>query len=803
MTRSSQDEIDVAKLTLDAVSQRADATALAWVGELGLPAVQAQEIVSYLVADAFETRVIGAQLLANWLPQQSGDLVSAAAIWRGLIEYLSASALAPGLRAELLVTSIMNYGANAFNAGDGETLIAHASAWSALLGEQGRNDAASDLQVNSAEALLSQGYYERARDLLAAVRSSGVSAESAPVVARLDQKLDQILRRPDETVGTFDPERVLALTRQWLQADPAQARALAETGLRFDATIEQTTENVDLAAFPQPPRDLETLAREAARLQTSRTPIHHLLAVCESCMSTLISAGHDQAQLSALGNILPNVIRTADRLKMWEDATTARWIEAIALKRLGRKRDALMRLLEIAERIDERRLLIVDPKLRAGVSVYLRHLSWVTAEIAFDLRDDAAALHAIETSKARILAELRPTASSRQPMTPATFLQSVRDLLAERKAKGRRHLVAFLADTTAPPDSPPGEVGTLALLVPCEGPCTFARIRLSAIQIAAAISKIQLLVAGGGSLRSAAKIDPAHPEARPFEPVIEVLAPLVSWLAPFFDDGTIAAERDTIVVSADGPIHNVPLGMLPVGGEPLLARAAIVNTPTAALLVGRTPAPVPGRAICYTAPAPGERERLGGVAQEGLSALSARMPTRMVDGAQLGRDALLEALRGTCQDLSETLLLHFATHGDVQVARPLRERGLALRGTDGDWLTAEQVSALRLSAAHVSLRACVSGVVTEITSREALGLVWAFFGAGTSSLIATAWNVDIPSAGRFFARFYDAWLKGEMSRAAACRHAALALRNEGGPFAHPYHWAPFVLSLATLEGDAA
>ena len=128
---------------------------------------------------------------------------------------------------------------------------------------------------------------------------------------------------------------------------------------------------------------------------------------------------------------------------------------------------------------------------------------------------------------------------------------------------------------------------------------------------------------------------------------------------------------------------------------------------------------------------------------------------------------------------------------------------MALRGTDEDWLTAEQVSALRLSGAHVSLRACVSGVVTEITSREALGLVWAFFGAGTSSLIATAWNVDIPSAGRFFARFYECWLKDGMSRAAAHRHAAMALRDEGGAFAHPYHWAPFVLSLATLEGDVA
>jgi CHAT domain-containing protein len=113
------------------------------------------------------------------------------------------------------------------------------------------------------------------------------------------------------------------------------------------------------------------------------------------------------------------------------------------------------------------------------------------------------------------------------------------------------------------------------------------------------------------------------------------------------------------------------------------------------------------------------------------------------------------------------------------------------------------VLALHLSGAHVSLRACVSGVVTEITSREALGLVWAFFSAGTASMISAAWNVDIPSAGRFLTSFYDAWLGCGMTRAAAHRHAAMALRNEGGAFAHPYHWAPFMIGAATLEGDIA
>src|SRR5258708_7393616 len=153
MTRSSQGEIDVAQLTLDAVRQRADVSALAWIGELGLAAAQAQQIASGLDADAFEMRVVGAQLLASWLSQQNGDLVSAAAIWKGLIELLLAFPLDSPLRAEMLVTSIMTYGANAINAGDGDALIERASGWSELLQNHRPNNTASLSRVTPPNAL--------------------------------------------------------------------------------------------------------------------------------------------------------------------------------------------------------------------------------------------------------------------------------------------------------------------------------------------------------------------------------------------------------------------------------------------------------------------------------------------------------------------------------------------------------------------------------------------------------------------------------------------------------------------------
>ena len=124
-----------------------------------------------------------------------------------------------------------------------------------------------------------------------------------------------------------------------------------------------------------------------------------------------------------------------------------------------------------------------------------------------------------------------------------------------------------------------------------------------------------------------------------------------------------------------------------------------------------------------------------------------------------------------------------------------------MKGDGTAWMTAQDMGKLKLSGSHVSMRACLSGVVTQITSREALGLIWALLGTGAASLCCAAWSVYIPSARRYFEHFYDAWLKGGESRAAAHRAACLALRAESRPFAHPYHWAPFSLTIGTAEGD--
>jgi CHAT domain-containing protein len=86
----------------------------------------------------------------------------------------------------------------------------------------------------------------------------------------------------------------------------------------------------------------------------------------------------------------------------------------------------------------------------------------------------------------------------------------------------------------------------------------------------------------------------------------------------------------------------------------------------------------------------------------------------------------------------------------------------------------------------------VSGQTTEVTSREALGMMWALFRAGSSSVVAGMWKVDVVSAQALLTGFYEHLARGQ-AVAHALRAAALDLRAGRTSWSHPFHFAAFSL----------
>lgn len=137
-------------------------------------------------------------------------------------------------------------------------------------------------------------------------------------------------------------------------------------------------------------------------------------------------------------------------------------------------------------------------------------------------------------------------------------------------------------------------------------------------------------------------------------------------------------------------------------------------------------------------------------------------------------------------------VLHFACHADYDPAAPL-ESGLHL--AQNRWLRASLLYQQygRFRGTIAILGACNTGNV-QIRGGEVLGLTSAFLYAGARSVIAGLWAVDDAATVVLMDRLYEGLAQGA-GLASALRESQLAML--AGDYAHPFFWAPFVLSGAS------
>ncbi|MBP7866437.1 MAG: tetratricopeptide repeat protein [Acidobacteria bacterium] len=150
----------------------------------------------------------------------------------------------------------------------------------------------------------------------------------------------------------------------------------------------------------------------------------------------------------------------------------------------------------------------------------------------------------------------------------------------------------------------------------------------------------------------------------------------------------------------------------------------------------------------------------------------------------------------------ETRFVHFACHGLLDPDFPMNS-ALALspspgkpadaEGTANDGLLQawEIIQNLRLESDCVVLSACETGVGKVCGGEGILGLTRAFLYAGSRSVVVSLWPISDASTAHFMQIFYREILAG-VPRDDALRRAQADLAAQGD-FAHPFHWAAFVL----------
>jgi len=139
--------------------------------------------------------------------------------------------------------------------------------------------------------------------------------------------------------------------------------------------------------------------------------------------------------------------------------------------------------------------------------------------------------------------------------------------------------------------------------------------------------------------------------------------------------------------------------------------------------------------------------------------------------------------------------LHFATHGLLSDIAPLQSAivlAVPPKGSDDDgFLTAREISELKLNAEMAVLSACDTGRGVNTKGEGVIGLTWALFAAGCPTQVVSQWKVSDNSTPLFMEKFYGN-LKSGQGKGKALQNAAISMMK-GGTHTHPYHWASFVL----------
>lgn len=151
----------------------------------------------------------------------------------------------------------------------------------------------------------------------------------------------------------------------------------------------------------------------------------------------------------------------------------------------------------------------------------------------------------------------------------------------------------------------------------------------------------------------------------------------------------------------------------------------------------------------------------------------------------------------TNPDLAQYRIVHFATHGILNTARPelsgvvmslVDEQGIPQNG----FLRLRDIFNLHLPAELVVLSACQTGQGQEVKGEGIIGLTRGFMYAGAARVLVSLWKVDDQATAELMKRFYRGMLQEKLAPAAALRQAQVEM-SQIPRWSSPYYWAAFVL----------
>ena len=227
---------------------------------------------------------------------------------------------------------------------------------------------------------------------------------------------------------------------------------------------------------------------------------------------------------------------------------------------------------------------------------------------------------------------------------------------------------------------------------------------------------------------------------------------------------------DRVILVPHGPAHSLPWGLL---GQEWNGPARMSVVPSLALL-DRLRRRQPSRRVGATV--------IGNPTGDLHHAEAEAISVGRALGVQplIGPDATRAALTAS---MSETRLIHLATHATFEPASPLDAHVLL---ADGPW-SARDALAARMDVDLAVLSGCETGGVEALAGDELAGLTQAFMHAGARALVVSLWPVDDAATADFKRCFHEHRLTDDDTAGAIAAAGAEVRRTRP----HPWFWAGF------------
>lgn len=461
----------------------------------------------------------------------------------------------------------------------------------------------------------------------------------------------------------------------------------------------------------------------------------------------------------------------------------------LCYSRLNKSSDAADQLIALRKNLELIRKGINDPLERGGVFQVYPYLFYSSVEHMFKARRFDDMLDAIEGSKGRTITDVLEKESS-QKISELNFY-NIRKRLKPILAKENANYMTFHVDDDC----------SYICIVVKSGKIYADQVPLGKKLLNKYYNK--LLQDPSLWNQQLEKIN-----------IIEKLNPFLKLFEKLVDRGEII-KGDHICYSADHILYLFPLHYLNYKKQSLIELFTVSRIHNAGHLIGLLSKSSVVPKNCLTIVVPSNEDIKNPKLNKAFK-FSSTYLKRKYSGNCINLSVLNGSIKNVLSNFNNNQLIHFSTHGFFPFKdNPFNNSGLLLTDKkvlpqlykhDPNFKYVDQglhlLSPERLLAdncdianSHVSLQACVAGYAREGIGGDALGIEWAFFQKGVSSLISTFWNVDISNANEFYKYFYKEWLDKKTSKALAHQKTILKLKqtNYDSDLPKEYYWAGYGL----------